>query len=158
LLSIVGEVKDLKTKRHKKIFELIQNQNISTQEEVAEALRSEGFNVTQATVSRDIKELGLIKVTIGNDIYKYALPIDVTVPQSRLKFMIKEFVLKCDHSENIIVIKTPPGNAQAVASVIDSAQWKEVIGTVAGDDTILLVIKPINSVAKIIDKIYTYLD
>ncbi|KJS22463.1 MAG: ArgR family transcriptional regulator [Clostridiaceae bacterium BRH_c20a] len=148
----------MKTKRHKKILELIQNQIISTQEEVAEALRSEGFNVTQATVSRDIKELGLSKVAIGNDIYKYALPMEITVSQSRLKFMIKEFVLKCDYSENIIVIKTPPGNAQAVASVIDNAQWKEVIGTVAGDDTILLVIKPINSVTKVIEKIYTYLD
>ncbi|KJS84905.1 MAG: ArgR family transcriptional regulator, partial [Peptococcaceae bacterium BICA1-8] len=128
----------MKTKRHKKILELIQNQNISTQEEVAEALRREGFNVTQATVSRDIKELGLSKVAIGNEVYKYGLPMEVTVSQSRLKFMIKEFVLRCDYSENIIVIKTPPGNAQAVASVIDSAQWKEVIGTVAGDDTILL--------------------
>jgi len=115
----------LKTKRHKKILELIQKHNISTQEEVAEALRSEGFNVTQATVSRDIKELGLSKVAIGNDIYKYGLPMEITVSQSRLKFMIKEFVLRCDYSENIIVIKTPPGNAQAVASVIDSAQWSK---------------------------------
>jgi transcriptional regulator of arginine metabolism len=148
----------LKTKRHKKILELIQNQIISTQEEVAEALRNEGFNVTQATVSRDIKELGLIKVAIGNDQYKYALPLEVTVSETRLKFMLKEFVLKHDHSGNIIVLKTPPGNAQAVASVIDSAHWKEVIGTVAGDDTILLVIKPQNSVKKIIEKINSYLD
>ncbi|MDK2823239.1 MAG: transcriptional regulator of arginine metabolism [Clostridia bacterium] len=158
MLFIGGEVSELKTKRHKKILELIQNQIISTQEEVAEALRKEGFNVTQATVSRDIKELGLIKVAIGNEMYKYALPMEVTVSESRLKFMIKEFVLKYDYSENIIVIKTPPGNAQAVASVIDNAQWREVIGTVAGDDTILLVIKPVSAVPTVIKKINSYLD
>lgn len=148
----------MKTKRHKKILQLIQNQIISTQEEVAEALKEEGYNVTQATVSRDIKELGLIKVSIGNDLYKYALPIEAPVSQTRLKFMLKEFVYKCDHSENIIVIKTPPGNAQAVASVIDNAQWKEVLGTVAGDDTIFLVIKPSNAVEEVIARINSYLD
>lgn len=148
----------MKTKRHKKILEIIRSQVISTQEEVAEVLRTEGFNVTQATVSRDIKELGLIKVSIGNDLYKYALPMEATISQSRLKFMLKEFVLKYDYSGNIIVLKTPPGNAQAIASVIDSAHWKEVIGSVAGDDTILLVIKPISSVKGVIEKINRYLD
>jgi len=148
----------LKTKRHKKILELIQNQDISTQEELAEVLGQEGFNVTQATVSRDIKELGLIKVSVGNDMSKYALPMEATVSETRLKFMIKEFVLRYDYSGNIIVIKTPPGNAQAVASVIDSAQWREVIGTVAGDDTIFLVIKPVDSVQSVLKKIKKYLD
>lgn len=148
----------MKTKRHKRILELIQNQTISTQEEVAEALRKEGFNVTQATVSRDIKELGLIKVSIGDDLSKYALPMEITVSERRLKFMIKEFVLRYDYSENIIVLKTPPGTAQAVASVIDNAQWKEVIGTVAGDDTILLIIKPITSLKNVIERINSYLD
>lgn len=148
----------MKTKRHKKILELIQSRNISTQEEVAEALRDQGFNVTQATVSRDIKELGLIKVSIGNDQSKYALPMEVTVSERRLKFMIKEFVLKYDYSENIIVLKTPPGTAQAVASVIDNAQWNEVIGTVAGDDTILLVIKPVTSIKAVLQRIKSYLD
>ncbi|NLT94644.1 MAG: arginine repressor [Clostridia bacterium] len=148
----------MKAKRQKKILELIQTQTISTQEEVAEALRKEGFNVTQATVSRDIKELGLIKVSIGNDQSKYALPTEVTVSERRLKFMIKEFVLKYDYSENIIVLKTPPGTAQAVASVIDNAQWEEVIGTVAGDDTILLVVKPVTSVKKVLQKINSYMD
>jgi len=148
----------MKAKRHKKILELIQENVISTQEELAEALRKEGLNVTQATVSRDIKELGLIKVSIGNEVYKYALPMEVTVPESRLKFMIKEFVLRYDSSENLIVLKTPPGNAPAVASFLDSAQWPEVIGSVAGDDTILLVIKPKEAVQKVLDKINSYLE
>jgi len=148
----------MKTKRQKKILELIQDKIISTQEELAESLRKEGLNVTQATVSRDIKELGLIKVAIGNEVYKYALPMEVTVPENRLKFMLREFVLKYDHSENLIVLRTLPGNANAVASVLDSAQWKEVIGTVAGDDTIFLVIKPINSVQNVIEKIESYLE
>ncbi|NLW24308.1 MAG: arginine repressor [Clostridia bacterium] len=148
----------MKSKRHKKILELIQKQVISTQEELARALRKEGVRVTQATVSRDIKELGLVKVPIGKDLYKYASPHEVTVSESRLAFMLKEFVLKYDYSNNLIVLRTPPGNAQAVASHLDNAQWEEVIGTVAGDDTILLVIKPEEAVPKVLSRIESYLE
>ena len=149
----------MKYRRQKKILELIQQRVISTQDELAEILRQEGVNVTQATVSRDIKELGLIKVLVDNDIYRYALPLEQSnVSESRLKFMLQEFVLNWQASENMIVIKTPPGNAQAVASVLDNAQWAEVIGTIAGDDTILLVIKTREDVPKVLKRITTYIE
>ncbi len=149
----------MKYRRQKKILELIQQRVISTQDELAEILRQEGVNVTQATVSRDIKELGLIKVLVDNDIYRYALPLEQSnVSESRLKFMLQKFVLNWQASENLIVIKTPPGNAQAVASVIDNAQWAEVIGTIAGDDTLLLVIKTREDVPKVLKRITTYIE
>ena len=149
----------MKYRRQKKILELIQQRVISTQDELAEILRQEGVNVTQATVSRDIKELGLIKVLVDNDIYRYALPLEQSnVSESRLKFMLQKFVLNWQASENLIVIKTPPGNAQAVASVLDNAQWAEVIGTIAGDDTILLVIKTREDVPKVLKRITTYIE
>ena len=149
----------MKTKRQKKILELIQQKTISTQEELAESLRQDGLNVTQATVSRDIKELGLIKVLVGNDIYKYALPMEqVSVSESRLKFILQEFVIGWDDSENLIVMKTLPGNAHTVASVLDSAQWEEVIGSIAGDDTILLVIKPKEALEKVLNRLAVYME
>lgn len=143
---------NMKTRRQNKTLTIIEEQEISTQEELAEALREEGLNVTQATVSRDIKELGLIKVAIGNDRYKYAFPVEqVTFTEKKLKFMFQEFVTSIDYSENIIVIRTPPGNAQAVAYTLDGIAIDEIIGTTAGDDTILLIIKPKESVPKIVD-------
>lgn len=149
----------MKSKRQKKILELIQNMVISTQDELAEALRHEGVQVTQATVSRDIKELGLIKILVGKDIYKYALPSEQTnISESRMRFMLQEFVVNWQASENLVVIKTPPGNAQAVASVLDNAQWTEVIGTIAGDDTILLIIKSREDVSKVLKRLTTFIE
>lgn len=149
----------MKSKRQKKILELIQQRVISTQDELVEVLFQEGLNVTQATVSRDIKELGLIKVLVGNETYKYALPLEqANIPESRLRFILQEFVISWQDSENLIVIKTPPGNAHAVASVLDNAQWDEVIGTIAGDDTILLIIKNREDVTKVLKRITTYIE
>ena len=82
----------VKTKRHRKILEIIKENVVGTQEELAELLKQEGFHVTQATVSRDIKELALIKISAGNDQYRYSLPTEITVSESRLRFMLKEFV------------------------------------------------------------------
>ena len=148
----------MKSKRHRKILEVIKEQNISTQEELADILKKAGFNVTQATVSRDIKELALIKVNAGNDQYKYALPSEITVSETRLRFMLKEFVINYDYSENILVIRTAPGNANAVASALDNAQWSEIIGSVAGDDTILIVVKTKEAVKDVIKRLEGYLD
>lgn len=143
---------NMKARRQNKILKTIEERVIGTQKELARELKEKGLNVTQATVSRDIKELGLIKVGVGNDIYKYALPNEqVTVTENKLKFMFQEFVSSIDCSENIIVIRTPPGNAQAVAYTLDGIKIDEIIGTTAGDDTILLIIKPKESVAKIMD-------
>lgn len=148
----------MKTRRHRKILELIKEYPIATQEELADILRAEGYNVTQATVSRDIKELALVKVNFGNDQSKYALPTEMTVSDARLRFMLKEFVINYDYSENIMIIRTAPGNANAVASALDNAGWSNIIGSVAGDDTILLVIKPREAIASVIEKLDSYLE
>ncbi|AGL02003.1 arginine repressor [Desulfoscipio gibsoniae] len=134
----------MKTWRHKKILELIKEQEISTQEDLVVALQNAGFSVTQATVSRDIKELGLIKVPGNTGISRYTVAGEPVNPRNedRMKRLFRDSVVSLDYSENLIIIKTPPGEAQGVASTIDNAGWPEIIGTVAGDDTILIIIKP----------------
>jgi transcriptional regulator of arginine metabolism len=145
----------LKALRQRKIKEIIKNKNISTQEELAQALQKAGFNVTQATVSRDIKELRLIKIARKDNLYVYGLPEEQEIihNEERLRLMMQEFVLNIDYSENIVVMKTYPGNAHGVASLIDGSKWQGVIGTLAGDDTILLVIKPKEKVGALINKL-----
>ena len=148
----------VKTKRHRKILEIIKENVVGTQEELAELLKQEGFHVTQATVSLDIKELALIKISAGNDQYRYSLPTEITVSESRLRFMLKEFVQNYAASENLLVVRTAPGNANAVASALDNAQWAEIMGSVAGDDTILVVARNKEEIPKIIDRLESYLD
>ena len=148
----------MKTKRHRKILEIIKENIVGTQEELAEMLKQDGFQVTQATVSRDIKELALIKIAYGEDQYRYSLPTEVTVSEARLRFMLKEFVLNYAASNNILVVRTAPGNANAVASALDNAQWAEILGSVAGDDTILVVARKPEEIPIIIDKLDSYLD
>ena len=147
----------MKAERQAKILDLIVKKEIGTQEELTMELERAGFVATQATVSRDIKELALVKVSAGGEQYKYAMPPEVSVSESRLRFMLKEFVINYDYSENIMIIHTAPGNANAVASALDTAKWENIIGSVAGDDTILLVIKPKEAVSKIIEKLEWYL-
>ena len=133
----------MKGRRQKKIVELINREAISTQGELAEALMKEGFNVTQATVSRDIKELRLVKLARGDNTYAYSLPKG-QVPlqdESRLRRIFSDAVLNIASSENIVVIHTLPGNANSVCSLLDSSGWEEILGAVAGDDTIILVAK-----------------
>jgi len=129
--------------RHKKIVELIKDKEIGTQEALVEALEDAGFPVTQATISRDIKELGLIKAPDGAGTSRYILAGDSVNPlhEDRMKRLFRDAVISLDSSENLIIIKTLPGEAQGVASAVDHVGWPEIIGTVAGDDTILIVIK-----------------
>jgi len=144
----------VKAERHKAILKLISEQEINTQWELVEKLREMGFNSTQATVSRDIKELGLVKVPVGEHKYRYAAPPKHQVDNvyGRLVRLFQDSVVSYDYSENIILVKTLPGTAHAVASCIDNIGWKEVLGTVAGDDTILLVIKPKEAVQVVIKR------
>ncbi|MCG8401755.1 MAG: arginine repressor [Firmicutes bacterium] len=134
----------MKTRRNMKILEIIKEKEIGTQEEMVLELRKAGFSVTQATVSRDIKDLGLIKVPGGSGISRYALPGETFSPKNddRIKRLFKDSVISLENSENLIIIKTLPGEAQGVASAVDKLEWPEIIGTVAGDDTILVVTKP----------------
>lgn len=133
----------MKAQRHAKIIDLIKTQNIETQEELTTMLRGSGFDTTQATVSRDIKELKLVKIPDENGNYKYAVKnnLDEINLSAKFKTILEETVLRVDVSTSIVVIKTFPGMAQAAASAIDNMNWSEIVGTIAGDDTIFVALK-----------------
>ncbi|MFZ5633664.1 MAG: arginine repressor [Bacillota bacterium] len=144
----------MKLKRHKKIIEIIKSRPVETQDQLARELHLAGFAVTQATVSRDIKELGLVKVPGENNLSYYGLPDRGAARgrEARLKRLFISSVQEIDHSENLIVVKTLPGEAQGVASAIDQSGWEGIIGTVAGDDTILVVTRPKSAVKGILKR------
>jgi transcriptional regulator of arginine metabolism len=130
----------MKGQRHVKIREIIANQEIETQDELVEALRSAGINATQATVSRDIKELHLIKVPLPDGRYKYSLPTGQQFnPTQRLKRALADHFVHIDYTENLVVLKCLPGTANTVCALIDNLEWPEVMGTIGGDDTILII-------------------
>ena len=133
----------MKVQRQRKILEIIAQKPVQTQRELALALQQEGLPATQATISRDIKELGLIKAPAENNAVRYVLPeaSRSQYREERMKRAFKDSVVSIDHSENLIVVKTFPGEAQGVASALDQAGPAGIIGTVAGDDTILVVVK-----------------
>jgi transcriptional regulator of arginine metabolism len=149
----------MKNRRQKRIMEIINQEAISTQEELAAHLQKEGIRVTQATVSRDIKELRLVKVARG-DGYAYSLPKGQAPIQdnTRLKRIFRDAVLRIVDSENLIVIHTLPGNANSVCSLLDGAEWEEYLGGVAGDDTIIVVAKSRDDVRSMMEKMLGMLD
>lgn len=143
----------MKISRHAKILELIERHEIDTQEELAEELKKSGFNVTQATVSRDIKELRLIKVLTESGKYKYsALKEHDTMLSDRLVKIFSESVLSIDYAGNIIVIKTFSGAAGGACEAIDVFDIPEVVGTLAGDDTIFVLVRNIEQAEHVIEK------
>ena len=145
----------MKTRRHSKILELIQQHNIDTQEELLKLLRAEGYDVTQATVSRDIKELRIVKEMAENGGYRYAVSNadPVATFSGRLRTIFKECVLGYDYAQNIIVVRTMPGLASAAASAIDALNWSSVVGTLAGDDTLFIVMRENNAAAALCGEI-----
>ena len=146
----------MKNRRQRRILEIVSNETIGTQKELAERLHQEGFETTQATISRDIKELLLVKVNIGGDRYKYVIAQDTPVTDAKLRMVLREFIISYDYSENILILNTAPGNANTVASAIDRAGWQQVIGSLAGDDTVMLVIKPKEAISEVVEKIEEY--
>ncbi|MEE0510029.1 MAG: arginine repressor [Peptococcaceae bacterium] len=146
----------MKNRRQRRILEIVSNETIGTQKELAERLQQEGFETTQATISRDIKELLLVKVNIGGDRYKYVIAQETPVTDAKLRMVLREFIISYDFSENLLILNTAPGNANTVASAIDRARWPQVIGTLAGDDTVMLVIKPKEAVKDVVEKIEDY--
>ncbi|WP_377888578.1 transcriptional regulator AhrC/ArgR [Alkalihalobacillus sp. R86527] len=131
-----------KGQRHIKIRELIANQDVETQDELVYCLKSAGFNVTQATVSRDIKELHLVKVPTIDGRYKYSLPADQRFnPLQKLKRTLTDAFISIDDADHLIVMKTLPGNANAIGALIDNLDWEEIMGNISGDDTILIICK-----------------
>jgi transcriptional regulator of arginine metabolism len=129
-----------KGQRHIKIREIIAENDVETQDELVDQLKSLGYNVTQATVSRDIKELHLVKVPMADGRYKYSLPADQRFnPLNKLKRLLIDAFIKLDTASHFIVLKTLPGNAQAVGVLIDNLDWEEILGTICGDDTCLII-------------------
>lgn len=134
-----------KGQRHIKIREIISNNEIETQDDLVDQLKSDGYNVTQATVSRDIKELHLVKVPLQDGRYKYSLPADQKFnPQQKLKRMLTDSFISIDQAGNLVVMKAMPGNANAIAVLIDNLDWNELMGTICGDDTILIICRTEN--------------
>ncbi len=132
----------MKVSRQEAIKEIIKRQQIETQSELAEALEVEGFKVTQATVSRDIKDMMLIKVPGEDGRYKYSFPTETTriLTAERMESTLRSYTLTIRSTGNLIVLHTLPGTAQAVAYALDHLNWKELLGTVGGDDTVLIIV------------------
>ncbi|MBM7607161.1 transcriptional regulator ArgR [Ureibacillus composti] len=129
-----------KGQRHMRIRELITNNEIETQDELVERLKDAGYNVTQATVSRDIKELHLVKVPLPDGRYKYSLPADQRFnPLQKLQRSLSDAFVSIDGVAHFLMLKSLPGNGNAIAVLLDHLEWKEILGTLSGDDTILII-------------------
>lgn len=143
----------MKVNRHAKIVELVNKYHIETQEELADLLNQEGYKVTQATVSRDIRNLKLTKVQTEVGRQKYAVlqqsENKLTEKYSRI---LRDGFVSMDSAQNILVIKTVSGMAMAVAAAIDDMNWHEVVGCIAGDDTIMCAIRTIEDVELVMEK------
>lgn len=141
-----------KNDRQNRILELIRTHEIGTQEELAAMLNADGLGVTQATISRDIKELGIIKTTSSTGQLKY-MPLERQgeVASVRLLKVFTEAVVSIDHAMNLVVLKTLPGMAQASASALDSLNLADVVGTLAGDDTVFIATRTPTSAAILVD-------
>ena len=144
----------MKVNRHVKIVELVNKYDIETQEELADRLREEGFQITQATVSRDIRDLKLTKVPTDDGRQKYVV-LKATENALRDKYIriLKDGFVSMDMAMNILVIKTVSGMAMAVGAAIDEMQWNEVVGCIAGDDTIMCAVRTMEDTAVVMEKI-----
>ncbi len=144
----------MKGKRQEKILELIEKYDIETQEELTRLLQEEGFSVTQGTVSRDIRNLGLTKVTGSDRRQKYA-PLRKDLPQGPGKFrrVLSEGILSMEDASHILVIKTVPGMAMACAAALDALEIRGIVGCIAGDDTIFCAVKQEEDILVVRDSI-----
>lgn len=145
----------MKVERHEKIIELIRRYEIETQEELAQKLNESGFKVTQATVSRDIKELKLFKVPADDGRQKYALFLQEENEELDGKYVrvFKDGYLSMAMAQNILVLKTVPGMAMAVAAALDKFQFPEVVGCIAGDDVIMCAIHNVDETLLVMEKL-----
>ncbi len=146
----------MKTHRQAKIMEIISNQDVETQEQLLQALQEAGFRSTQATISRDIKELRIVKELTSFGTYRYtASAKEVTGTfSSKLNAIFRECVTGYDYAQNLIIIKTMPGLASAAGSAIDAMNMSVVVGTLAGDDTVLVVMRDTNTAAAFCGEIH----
>jgi transcriptional regulator of arginine metabolism len=144
----------IKADRQKAILELIGTRSVATQAELKDLLKAKGFAADQATLSRDTKELGLVKVSDDGLHYRYA-PVEAVAPPAPHKptAILARLVRKIEWSGNLLVLKTDPGEANPVGLALDHLKWPEVVGTVAGDDTLLVVVKEGIAARKLAKKI-----
>ena len=147
----------MKTKRQNMILKLVSEKNIATQEELQQELRSRGFDVTQATVSRDIKELALIKTSDSSGQYKYAVPAlkrsSMVQKDSAILTILSDGVISVDFAMNIVVVKCHVGMAQAVCAKLDNTGLDNVVGTIAGDDTIFILMRSEKDASRLVKEL-----
>ena len=144
----------MKTKRQTKMLELIKKHNIETQEELSDYLQKEGYQVTQATVSRDIRELKLTKVAMSNGRQKYAALTEANEDLSqKYTRVFRDAFVSMDMAQNILVIKTVSGMAMAVAAAIDAMHLHEIVGCIAGDDTIMCAVRSVDDTIAVMSRL-----
>ena len=148
----------MKVARHEKIKELIQQYDIDTQEELASRLNEAGFKVTQATVSRDIRALKMMKVTGKDGKSRYVilqeLPTEMGEKYTRV---LHAALLTIDQGQNILVIRTVPGMAMGVAAALDALNWEEILGSIAGDDTVMCVARTLEEASSVAERLKSIL-
>ena len=150
----------VKSQRQAKILEIIANKNIETQEQLLAELQAEGFRGTQATISRDIKELRIVKELTSLGTYRYTISVSDlgSTFSARLNTIFRECVISFDYAQNIIVVRTLPGLASAAGSAIDAMNLNTIVGTLAGDDTVMIVMRDTNAAATLCGEIKSLLN
>ena len=150
----------MKSQRQAKILEIISNKNIETQEQLLAELQAEGFRATQATISRDIKELRIVKELTSLGTYRYTISASDlgSTFSARLNTIFRECVISFDYAQNIIVVRTLPGLASAAGSAIDAMNLNTIVGTLAGDDTVMIVMRDTNAAATLCGEIKSLLN
>jgi transcriptional regulator of arginine metabolism len=141
-----------KSYRQGQILKLLRSKNLHTQEELARALRTIGIPATQVTLSRDIRELGLVKTPDG-----YVLAAEAATNGADIETVVREFVLDIRIAQNLLVLRTPPGHANSVGVELDKANWPEIAGTIAGDDTVLVIAPDTKTAALLREKFLRFL-
>jgi len=150
----------VKSQRQAKILEIIANKNIETQEQLLAELQAEGFRGTQATISRDIKELRIVKELTSLGTYRYTISASDLGSSfsAKLNTIFRECVISFDYAQNIIVVRTLPGLASAAGSAIDAMNLHSIVGTLAGDDTVMIVMRDTNAAATLCGEIKSLLN
>ncbi len=149
----------MKLDRHKMIVELIGKYDIETQEELARRLREAGYQVTQATVSRDIRQLKLVKASVDRGRQKYVIRQETPAPaDDKYVRVLKDSFVSMDMAQNILVIKTVSGMAMAAAAALDAFHFHEIVGCIAGDDTIMCAVRSVDQTILVMDKIRTLVE
>ncbi len=150
----------MKSQRQAKILEIISNKNVETQEQLLAELQEAGFRGTQATISRDIKELRIVKEQTNMGTYRYATSSNELSGtfSSRLNTIFRECVVSFDYAQNLVVIRTLPGLANAAASAVDAMNMSTVLGSLAGDDTVMIVMRDMNAAALFCSEIRSLLN